>query len=102
MISYMDTKRTEKLYFARCSGQVVVLKAVYHKGGDRTPQYYRGTCPVCSKKHTPERIIVRPLEASNHVCDERCIHATGQRCECKCGGENHGIGGLGITSIGVV
>src|SRR5579872_3045707 len=31
---------------------------------------------------------------SKHECDDRCINATGKimRCECKCGGKNHGRG----------
>lgn len=31
---------------------------------------------------------------SRHVCDDRCINATGRimKCECSCGGKNHGMG----------
>lgn len=25
-------------------------------------------------------------------CDHRCTHATGPKCECQCGGQNHGTG----------
>jgi len=25
-----------------------------------------------------------------HVCDDRCMSATGHSCECSCGGKNHG------------
>lgn len=25
-----------------------------------------------------------------HVCDARCLNATGPNCECSCGGANHG------------
>lgn len=33
---------------------------------------------------------------SRHRCDVRCLHATGRtmRCECACGGRNHGRGAL--------
>jgi hypothetical protein len=27
-------------------------------------------------------------------CDARCTHAKGFNCECSCGGENHGRGGV--------
>lgn len=27
-------------------------------------------------------------------CDARCTHAKGFNCECSCGGENHGKGGM--------
>jgi hypothetical protein len=32
--------------------------------------------------------------ASKHECDARCMNATGKimRCECACGGKNHGRG----------
>jgi hypothetical protein len=34
--------------------------------------------------------------ASKHVCDARCVNATGRimKCECSCGGKNHGKGGF--------
>jgi hypothetical protein len=33
--------------------------------------------------------------ASRHVCDDRCVNASGRimKCECSCGGKNHGKGG---------
>jgi len=30
--------------------------------------------------------------SAEHVCDSRCMNATGPNCECGCGGENHGRG----------
>lgn len=27
---------------------------------------------------------------TSHVCDPRCTSATGHKCECACGGANHG------------
>lgn len=32
-------------------------------------------------------------------CDARCTHAKGFKCECSCGGENHGKGGGMFTSL---
>jgi hypothetical protein len=34
--------------------------------------------------------------ASKHICDARCVNATGRimKCECACGGKNHGKGGF--------
>lgn len=26
-----------------------------------------------------------------HICDARCLNATGPNCECSCGGANHGM-----------
>jgi hypothetical protein len=38
------------------------------------------------------RSIERKSRPSNHKCDARCLHAKGFRCECECGGKNHGRG----------
>ena len=38
-------------------------------------------------------VFLRPLIGkvnSRRACDGRCTGATGPRCECACGGENHG------------
>lgn len=41
-----------------------------------------------------ERIIQYKSNPSRHECDDRCMNATGRmmKCECKCGGKNHGRG----------
>lgn len=33
---------------------------------------------------------------SRHKCDDRCVYATGRimKCECSCGGSNHGKGNM--------
>lgn len=33
---------------------------------------------------------------ADKVCDGRCMGATGHKCECSCGGKNHGIGSLAV------
>lgn len=40
------------------------------------------------------RVVERKSNPSLHACDARCIGATGKimRCECSCGGKNHGKG----------
>lgn len=42
------------------------------------------------------RAIEFKANPSKHVCDDRCLHATGKtmKCECSCGGKNHGKGSL--------
>lgn len=43
--------------------------------------------------YTPvERRIEYKSNPSKHVCDARCLNATGRimKCECSCGGKNHG------------
>lgn len=41
-----------------------------------------------------ERIIEYKSNPSRHECDARCTGATGRtmKCECSCGGKNHGRG----------
>jgi hypothetical protein len=40
------------------------------------------------------RAIEIKSNPSRHECDDRCMNATGlvMKCECKCGGKNHGRG----------
>lgn len=52
-------------------------------------QGWQGYSPV-------ERRIEYKSNPSKHVCDARCMFATGRtmKCECSCGGKNHGNGGF--------
>ncbi len=38
------------------------------------------------------RLVEFKSNPSRHSCDSRCVHAQGKtfRCECSCGGRNHG------------
>lgn len=40
------------------------------------------------------RTVEYKSNPSKHVCDARCMNATGRtmKCECACGGKNHGRG----------
>ncbi len=45
-------------------------------------------CPACGK-----RVLLRPVSGKvNRAirCDARCENAIGHKCECACGGRNHG------------
>lgn len=46
-------------------------------------------------------IIWKRIEGyfSDHKCDVRCTHAKGHKCECSCGGKNHGSAWGGVASI---
>ena len=41
-----------------------------------------------------ERTVEYKSNPSRHECDARCMNATGRimKCECSCGGKNHGRG----------
>jgi hypothetical protein len=45
---------------------------------------------VCCERHVAmQRVQGRKTD---HVCDVRCTEAKGHKCECSCGGANHGAG----------
>jgi hypothetical protein len=75
-------------YFA----QDVQLTAIHHDGSiHSTAKHFTGVTPD-GRRVQVERAIDRKRNASNHKCDARCLNATGFRCECECGGKNHGAG----------
>lgn len=41
-----------------------------------------------------DRVVQYKSNPSLHACDNRCLNATGRimKCECSCGGKNHGKG----------
>ena len=43
-----------------------------------------------------ERKVEYKSTPPRHECDARCLNATGRimKCECSCGGKNHGKGGF--------
>lgn len=45
-------------------------------------------CRKCGKARRAEPVKGRYSAA--HLCDERCLSSTGFKCECSCGGKNHG------------
>ena len=44
---------------------------------------------LCNRK-----VEYKTNNPTRHVCDDRCMNATGRsmKCECRCGGKNHGKG----------
>lgn len=80
-------------YFTECGGETVRLDNVWHDGHVSTKApHFSGICPSCGERHTAMRVIERKASPSNHKCDDRCISAKGHKCECSCGGHNHGKG----------
>ncbi|NIA67804.1 hypothetical protein HBA54_04300 [Pelagibius litoralis] len=82
-------------YFAECNGQPVQLDNVYHLGGASTKaSEFEGQCSVCGERHRAERKVEYKRFPTKHECDARCMNATGKvmKCECSCGGKNHGRG----------
>lgn len=86
-------------YFAECSGEAVALKNVWHSGQSTKAASFTGTCPKCGQKHQADRKIEFKAFPSRHECNDKCLngHVNG-RCECKCGGKNHGRGSLLVAA----
>lgn len=83
---------TQIRYFAECAGQPVRLENVWHSGTHSRAKDFSGICPQCGQVHVCTRKIEYKANPTKHPCDARCVHATGKimRCECSCGGKNHG------------
>ena len=75
------------------------LQGVYHDNGkyygyvNKSDLYF-----VAGKGWQGYKVAERKIEyksnPSKHECDSRCVNATGliMKCECSCGGKNHGRG----------
>lgn len=81
-------------YFYDANGETFELTHIRHIGpGTSKAKFFAGRLP--SGEVVPAtRMIERKNNASMHECDARCMNATGKimRCECACGGKNHGRG----------
>lgn len=79
-------------YFSECDpGQTVQLDKPWHDGhNSAAAKHFHGVCPVCGYWHTCTRMIEYKSQPSLHKCDGRCLSAKGHKCECECGGKNHG------------
>ncbi len=80
------------LYFSDIEGITVQLSNVRHDGSPYTSaKHFSGIAPT-GERLTCTRAIERKRNPSLHKCDARCTNAKGFRCECECGGKNHGAG----------
>ena len=78
-------------YFIDTTEGTFQAKNVDHRGGKE------GTWGFVAERGQwmkTTRCIQYKNFASKHVCDARCMGATGKtmNCECSCGGKNHGRG----------
>lgn len=51
--------------------------------------YPAARCGECGSADLRVNVVAGRL-VRNKPCDGRCMGATGPRCECECGGQNHG------------
>ena len=64
--------------------------ADYDLGTNKLPRAYN---PALGWVRVSRKVEMKS-NPSRHICDSRCVHATGRvmKCECSCGGKNHGKG----------
>lgn len=89
-------------YFADINGTATELKMVYQERDSSmwgTPVDFTPFWDGAAQKHVrgevrATRVIQYKSNPSKHECDARCLNAVGKvmRCECSCGGKNHGRG----------
>lgn len=75
-------------------GNVTAAEGVAYVGRGQFVGYVgRDAVPIT------RRVELKPAP-SRHECDARCLNATGRtmRCECACGGRNHGRGAIACTA----
>lgn len=81
-------------YFADLNGETVELAKVRHDGSVFSSAKHFAGFTADGALVQCTRVIEYKPRPSKHECDDRCIHATGRvmKCECSCGGKNHGKG----------
>lgn len=80
-------------YFADIEGVAHQLEGILHEGPGIRAKHFSGHVPSGERVRATRRIEYKP-SPSRHQCDARCQNATGRimKCECSCGGRNHGKG----------
>lgn len=81
-------------YFADINGETVQLTNVHHDGAVSTKAHHFSGMTPAGVRVTAARSIEFKANPSLHKCDARCEHAKGFKCECSCGGKNHGKGSI--------
>lgn len=63
---------------------------------DVEPRFIAGAGGWFADHIQADRVVEYKRNPSRHECDARCLNATGRvmKCECACGGKNHGRGSV--------
>lgn len=82
-------------YFSTVAGETVQFDRVDYRG-----KVAFGYHAETKQWVAIERTVEYKRQPSRHVCDARCYNATGRtmKCECSCGGKNHGKGAFNCES----
>lgn len=87
----------EAIHYYRCAGdclEVVAMRCRIEAGD---------TCAVCGSKRWDYmgQVVMDKMVKHEELtpCNTLCTHASGPKCDCRCGGENHGTGRVVIRRI---
>lgn len=71
-------------------GEVRAARGIRNLGGSNIHGFHDGEWIKITRK------VEMKASPSRHECDDRCMNATGRvmKCECACGGKNHGRGAV--------
>lgn len=80
-------------WFYRCVDCLSVVATGRGPIIDRRTGFGSELCGLCGGPMECMGRVERDRLVTDHercACDDRCTYATGPKCNCKCGGENHG------------
>lgn len=88
-----------KYFCDRDDGQTLEFSRVRHVSGKE----FLGWDAASGQWVKCTRVVEYKKFASRHACDSRCFNASGRvmKCECSCGGKNHGKGEFSSTEVAV-
>ena len=83
-------------FFTEVAGEIIESTRANYRG--RTPFIWHQQAQTWVKA---DRVVEYKSSPSRHACDARCLNATGRimKCECACGGKNHGRGALACQQV---
>jgi hypothetical protein len=95
----IETEDTNDMATFRYFAGTEQLTAVQHDGSPFISAIHFSGLNTNGRRVAVERMIERKPNPSMHKCDARCLNATGFKCECSCGGKNHGAGSFTCMAV---
>jgi hypothetical protein len=89
-----------QIHYYKCTGDCLEVVAVQQENNSTSLANAR--CAVCEGRMIHMGIVHRDRlvrEEDRTPCNQLCTHAAGPRCDCRCGGENHGTGRVTTVTI---
>jgi hypothetical protein len=86
----MTTTTATAVYVGSCSFCGTFVRTTTPRNIERYGKTLRGdgTCPKCP--YTSPTVFLVQGRVTDTPCNEKCTDAKGVKCDCQCGGHNHG------------